>query len=112
MKTFIFAAAALLAVTSVSSLQAQEQRRARSGAAASPARQRTFTYSQQRTDNTVTITPVTDGAVLRATRNGNALQLVNPGAPASYGSGQEVARHEDGDPYQRPQGIKLFVFNF
>jgi hypothetical protein len=53
-----------------------------------------------------------DGAAVRAVRSGNPLQMINPAAPAEYGNGQDMVRREDNDPYQRPQGIKLFVVEF
>ena len=60
----------------------------------------------------VAIGPRTDGVVPRAIRSGNALQMINPAAPAEYGSGQDVTRHEVDDPNQRPQGIKLYAIEF
>lgn len=53
-----------------------------------------------------------EGVVPRAIRSGNPLQMINPFAPAGYGSGQEVVRHEDGDPYQNPRGIKFVAYTF
>ena len=53
-----------------------------------------------------------DGSVTRAARSGNPLQIVNPLAPAEYGDGSDVTRREADDPYQRPQGLRLFVVNF
>jgi hypothetical protein len=58
------------------------------------------------------LTPRIDGAVVRAIRSGHPLQMINPAAPAEYGNGQDVVRHEANDPYQRPEGIKLFVVEF
>ncbi len=60
----------------------------------------------------VAIGPRTDGVVPRAIRSGNAIQMVNPAAPAEYGSGQDVTRHEVDDPNQRPQGLKLYAIEF
>ena len=53
-----------------------------------------------------------DGVVARAIRSGNPLQMINPFAPAAYGDGRDVTRHEVSDPYQRPQGIKLATVEF
>lgn len=53
-----------------------------------------------------------DGGVVRAVRSGNPLQMVNPAAPAEYGDGRDVTRHEVDDPFQRPQGLKLFAVEF
>jgi hypothetical protein len=53
-----------------------------------------------------------DGVVVRAVRSGHPLQMINPGAPAEYGNGQDMVRHEADDPNQRPQGIKLFTVEF
>lgn len=58
------------------------------------------------------LAPRTDGVVVRAVRSGHPLQMINPGAPTEYGNGQDTVRHEANDPYQRPQGIKLFVVEF
>jgi hypothetical protein len=58
------------------------------------------------------LAPRIDGVVARAVRSGHPLQMINPGAPAEYGNGQDMVRHEANDPYQRPQGIKLFVVEF
>ena len=60
----------------------------------------------------VHLAPRTDGVVPRAVRSGHPLQMVNPGAPVEYGDGQDMVRRETSDPYQRPQGIKLFVVEF
>ena len=60
----------------------------------------------------VAIGPRTDGIIPRAIRSGNPLQMVNPAAPAEYGSGQDVTRHEVDDPGQRPQGLKLYAIDF
>ena len=51
---------------------------------------------------------------------GNLLQMINPFAPAEYGSGEESLSHDDTiDPFQRttpgkqaPKGIKFFGFSF
>ena len=53
-----------------------------------------------------------DGGVVRALRSNNPLQAVNPLAPAEYGTGEQVTRHEPEDPFQRPQGLKLVVVEF
>ena len=39
-------------------------------------------------------------------------QLLNPGAPASYGSGQEVILANPMDPRERPNVWKLFSWTF
>ncbi len=69
-----------------------------------------------RASNNTTVAPArVDGSLVRtakAVRYGNPLQMVNPGAPAEYGDGREVTRHEVDDPFQRPQGLKLFAFEF
>ena len=53
-----------------------------------------------------------DGSVTRAARSGNPLQMVNPLAPAEYGDGSDVTRREADDPYQKAEGLRLFVVNF
>ena len=58
------------------------------------------------------LAPRLDGGVVRAVRSNNPLQAVNPFAPAEYGSGEQVTRHEPEDPFQRPQGLKLVVVEF
>jgi hypothetical protein len=69
--------------------------------------------TKQRVRNAPThLAPRVDGVAVRAVRSGHPLQMINPGAPAEYGDGQDVVRHEANDPYQRPQGIKLFVVEF
>ena len=69
-----------------------------------------------RASNTATIAPArVDGSLVRtfkAVRYGNPLQMVNPAAPAEYGDGRDVTRHDVDDPFQRPQGLKLFAFEF
>ena len=53
-----------------------------------------------------------DGGLVRAVRSDNPLQAINPFAPAEYGTGEQVTRHEPDDPFQRPQGLKLVVVEF
>ncbi len=53
-----------------------------------------------------------DGGLVRAYRSGNPLQMINPAAPAEYGDGRDVTRHDVDDPFQRPQGLRLFAFDF
>jgi len=64
-----------------------------------------------------------DGVIPRATRGGNLLQLINPKAPAKYGTSLDAVVF-DAEPMNLPvpqngrsdagkwKGIKLFVFNF
>ena len=69
--------------------------------------------TKARTRNAPThLAPRVDGVVVRAVRSGHPLQMINPGAPVEYGTGQDMVRHEASDPYQRPQGIKLFAVEF
>ena len=69
---------------------------------------------RQQTAQTAIVTQTSgiDGVIARATRSGDPVQMVNPTAPASYGTGRDVTRHEVDDPYQRPQGIKLVTVEF
>ena len=53
-----------------------------------------------------------DGSVTRAARSGNPFQMINPFAPKEYGDGTDVTRHEPDDPFQRPEGLKLFAVEF
>jgi hypothetical protein len=53
-----------------------------------------------------------EGVVQVAARHpGDAIQLLNPAAPAKYGSGQEHASHDPKDP-GKPKGIVLFAWTF
>jgi len=52
-----------------------------------------------------------DGVIPRAIRGGNPLQMLNPLAPARYGTAQQsVAMKPDGSG--KWDGIKLFEFTF
>ena len=42
----------------------------------------------------------------------NKLQLLNPGAPPQYGSGQQVVVANPRDPKLRPYAIRLFSIEF
>ncbi|MBV8225858.1 MAG: hypothetical protein JO232_11805 [Verrucomicrobia bacterium] len=42
----------------------------------------------------------------------NKLQLLNPAAPAQYGSGQQVVVASPTDPKERPYAIRLFSISF
>ncbi len=53
----------------------------------------------------------TEGVVQVAIRHGNAVQLINPVAPARYGNGQEHVMHDPNDP-GKPKGISLFAWSF
>jgi hypothetical protein len=56
----------------------------------------------------------TEGVVQAAIRQGNAVQavqLINPLAPARYGNGQEHVMHDPDDP-GKPKGISLFAWSF
>jgi hypothetical protein len=55
--------------------------------------------------------PVTEGAVQVAIRTGNPIQLLNPGAPARYGTAHEHVTHDPDDP-GKPKGIVLFALTF
>lgn len=68
--------------------------------------------AQSRAINATTKAARVDGSVTRAARSGNPLQMVNPFAPKEYGDGTDVTRHEPDDPYQRPEGLKLFAVEF
>lgn len=53
----------------------------------------------------------TEGAVQMAIRTGRPIQLINPAAPAQYGSGQEHVTHDQKDP-GKPKGIVLFAWTW
>jgi hypothetical protein len=46
-----------------------------------------------------------------AIRTGQPIQLINPVAPARFGSGQERVSHDPKDP-GKPKGIVLFAWSF
>src|SRR5205814_9809280 len=51
------------------------------------------------------------GVVARAVRGGNPLQMLNPAAPARYGTAQQSVTVKPEDP-GKWNGIKLFEFYF
>ncbi len=122
MKISLLAAVGTVCLFSVSALHAQSDtttRTARTKGVVTRTTSTTITRNNnrrpnviQRTTPTVTVAPRTDGVLPRAIRSGSPLQMINPFAPASYGSGQEVARHEPSDPYAKPQGIKIATVDF
>ena len=52
-----------------------------------------------------------EGAVQLAIRTGKPLQLINPLAPARYGTGEEHTSHEPKDP-GKPKGMVFFAWTF
>ena len=126
MKTLPLLVTVAAGLLTVSGLQAQTDqvtttaRRSRSRVAAtasvnsrSSTRLEAQRRAAQRAAVGTTVAPARiDGSVVRAARSGNPLQMVNPAAPAEYGDGRDVTRHEVDDPYQRPQGLKLFAVEF
>jgi hypothetical protein len=55
--------------------------------------------------------PPTEGAVQIAIRTGNPIQLLNPAAPARYGTAHEHVTHDPNDP-GKPKGICFFAWSF
>jgi hypothetical protein len=53
----------------------------------------------------------TEGAVQAAVRSRKPLQIINPAAPAQYGSGEQHASHDPKDT-GKPKGIVLFAWSF
>ncbi len=53
----------------------------------------------------------TEGAVQVAIRTGQPIQLLNPAAPARYGTAQEHVSHDPNDP-GKPKGIVFFAWSF
>ena len=53
-----------------------------------------------------------DGAIARAVRSGQPLQMLNPLAPARYGDGSDMVSRVPDDPDQRPHGFRLLAFEF
>ena len=51
------------------------------------------------------------GVIPRAVRGGNPLQMLNPRAPAKYGTAQEAVSYDQNDP-AKWRGIKFFEFRF
>ena len=76
------------------------------------ARLRRFEAQSQQNVQTTAPRSNIDGSVTRTVRSGNPLQMINPLAPAEYGDGSDVTRRDPEDPFQRPQGLRLFVVNF
>jgi hypothetical protein len=65
---------------------------------------------RKRSPQAVPLVP-SEGAVQVAVRTRQPLQMVNPLAPARYGSGQERAMHDQKDP-GKPKGSVLWSFVF
>ena len=62
---------------------------------------------------------LSEGSIQHAAHFRNPLEIVNPLAPAEYGSGRQYVYYDESDPGQRPvgrkenpKGIKLFTFVF
>ncbi len=116
MKILLLAVTVAATMFCASALQAQTTVTKRN----SSGRKTTTTYTSRRTtidrsriaNAPVAIGPRTDGVVPRAIRSGNPLQMINPAAPAEYGTGQDVTRREVDDPNQRPQGLRLYAIEF
>jgi hypothetical protein len=53
----------------------------------------------------------TEGAVQAAIRTRQPLQMINPAAPAQFGSGQQHTSHDPKNP-GKPKGIVLFAWSF
>ena len=55
-----------------------------------------------------------DGVIPRAVRGGNPLQMLNPLAPAKYGTSLDAVSLDLTDPYHpyKWKGIKFFEFRF
>jgi hypothetical protein len=53
----------------------------------------------------------TEGVIQQALKTGQPVQLINPAAPAQYGSGHEHASHDPKNP-GKPKGIVLWSFVF
>jgi hypothetical protein len=59
-----------------------------------------------------TLTPsARGGVVFTAVRNGNPLQMLNPAAPARYGTARDHTSYDPQNP-GKPKGIKLFEWTF
>jgi len=62
--------------------------------------------------------PANEGAIQRAARIGNPLQLTNPFAPTEYGSGRAFVTNSNATEVTRPQsharpiGLRLFSITF
>ena len=124
MKTLTLLAACVLGLSAVSAANAQSDTTTtprtritrqtvstRNNAALTARLRRIEAQSRQNIQATAPRSNI-DGSVTRAARSGNPLQMINPLAPAEYGDGSDVTRRDPEDPYQRPQGLRLFVVNF
>ena len=102
MKTLLLAVTLAVGLCAVSSAEAQTaaSKTSRNNSTATAtgtisSRRSRFAVQQNRTGNAVTATaPQVDGVIPRAIRSGNPLQMINPFAPAAYGNGRDVTRHE------------------
>ena len=88
-------------------------------AVAATASAQTFTapiHGKKSTQKKATMPPPvykdnTSGVIPRAVRGGNPLQMLNPRAPAQYGTAQESVSFDPDIP-GKWKGIKLFTFSF
>jgi hypothetical protein len=55
--------------------------------------------------------PAQNGVVQTAIRHGNPAQMLNPRAPAQYGTAHQHVTHDVNDP-GKPKGIKFFEWLF
>ena len=120
----ITVAASLLAVSGLHAQNTQNAQLTPDNGRTAHTTTRTVRYSRTRTNlqrsfvnrgrgTAISTTPRrVDGGFVRAYRSGNPLQMVNPAAPAEYGDGRDVTRHEVDDPFQRSQGLRFFAFDF
>ena len=77
---------------------------------ATPTGQIQTTLPKPRSPRATPLVP-TEGAVQAAIRTGKPLQMINPAAPARYGSGEQHASHDPKDT-GKPKGIVLFAWTF
>jgi hypothetical protein len=67
----------------------------------------------------IVLQPRADGALVRAVRAANPLDMVNPYATRAYGDGQALVYYDENDPFQgaggrksRAQGIRVLSIDW
>ena len=108
MKTTVFAISLILAVVSLchESVAATPEHRFFHGTA--------FTYKHHAVEThapVIELKPQLTGVIPRSIRGGDPLQMLNPFAPAKYGTAEEDAVHDSDVPGRR-DGITLLSVSF
>jgi hypothetical protein len=106
----IFLSMLLAAATSVAFGQGQGELTTTTTRTTTTTSELETTLPKPRPPSAAPIVP-TEGAVQMAIRTGQPIQLINPAAPARFGSGQQRVSHDPNDP-GKPKGIVLFAWSF